>query len=42
MILLSPVAGAALTSVPLLCGLWLIARALARAPDDDAVPLPPG
>lgn len=28
-------AGAAVSSLLLICGLWLIARALARAPDDD-------
>jgi hypothetical protein len=31
-------AGAAVSSALLVCGLWLIARALARAPDDDEVP----
>jgi hypothetical protein len=32
-------AGAAVSLALLLAGLWLIARALARAPDDDPVPL---
>ncbi len=32
-------AGAAVSLALLLTGLWLIARALARAPDDDGVPL---
>jgi hypothetical protein len=35
-------AGAAVSSALLICGLWLIARALARAPDDDEVPPPAG
>lgn len=35
-------AGAAVSAELLACGLWLIARALARAPDDDEVPPPAG
>ena len=35
-------AGAAVSSVLLIVGLWLIARALARAPDDDGAPLAAG
>ncbi|HEY2524635.1 MAG TPA: hypothetical protein VGI29_06225, partial [Candidatus Binataceae bacterium] len=35
-------AGAAVSAALLACGLWLIARALARARDDDEVPPPPG
>jgi hypothetical protein len=32
------IAGAAVSLVLLISGLWLIARALARAPDDDGEP----
>ncbi len=32
-------AGAAVSLMLLIVGLWLIARALARAPDDDGEPL---
>jgi hypothetical protein len=33
------IAGAAVSLVLLIIGLWLIAHALARAPDDDGEPL---